>query len=276
MKLTDKIYVENVYSGSNWDFEKTSKYIFEIEDRKIEAGYFEHYKENTLIKNVIELSQSYGCPSKCRFCASAGIADFWPLDAAALEQIFCCLYEKHHLSAQKYVLFLKKLTAYDNVHVTISSCLWNRELLKRVQAASGENKIRNIQITYVSDNKDIASSVIPYYCGREYDWEGLLDLIADSTKDYYRINYIMMKGINDSEESFFRFAEKMKRVRDKVIVRISKLNETKSTKINQLYPTDICVLEHLQGILEEKGIRSYVFYSHKNDNMNCGQLITEN
>ncbi len=64
-----------------------------------------------------------------------------------------------------------------------------------------------------------------------------------SDKNYYRINYIMIKDVNDSKEDFDSFCDIVGKVRDKIIVRIAKLNETGTTKRNGLMPKDISALE---------------------------------
>jgi len=293
MKILKKIIVENSYSGSNWNYEKTTKYIIQVNDIKVEAGYFEHYKDDQLIKVVLELPQSYGCPSKCRFCASAGIEKIQFLDADVLEEIFCNLYIENKLHNQQYVLltmtgmgdiffnydnvekFLLRLNKYSNLYVTLSSCLWNAELIQKIKKISNSIKIRNIQITFVSDQDNILSWIIPYYQNYNYDFRELIRCIEQGDEDYYRINYIMIKGINDSKEVFCRVCNKLKVIGDKIIVRISRLNETGATRKNNLQPTDIATMEVLQRMLTEKKIKSYIFYAEKNDNMNCGQLITE-
>lgn len=293
MKLKEKITVENNYSGSNWNFEKTTKYIFEIGGIEIEAGYFEHYKDDILIKTVVELPQSYGCPTKCRFCASAAITDFVLLDDKMLEEIFLYLYTDNQLAMQKYVLltmtgmgdiffnfdnvkrFISRIQQYKNLFLTLSSCLWNKELMKKAEELGRIIPIRNIQITYVTDKREQLMEIVPFYKNHEYDLQELVQHIKDSDRGYYRVNYIMIKGVNDKEEYFHRLADILKEISDKVTVRISKLNETGATKRNNLFPTSIDALQRFQDTLKETGIKSYVFYAHKNDNMNCGQLITE-
>lgn len=294
MKVIDRICVENSYSGSNWNFEKTTKYVIDMDGVKLEAGYFEHYRGNTLIKTVIELPQSYGCPSGCRFCATSAIEAFRPLNAEVLSDIFEYIYGEHDLKRQSYVLltmtgmgdiyfnydnveqFLLGLQYYDNLHVTLSSCLWNKQLLRKVQSLGNKLDIRNIQITFVSEKTDLLCQIIPYYRKVPYDFEDLRRVIEQSKEQYYRINYIMIKGINDSWDDFCSFCERVQGIKDKIVVRISKLNETCATKRNGLQPTDIHALESMQSLLQENGVRSYVFFAYKNDNMNCGQLITEN
>lgn len=292
MNLKNKISVENSYSGSDWNFERTTKYLFEINGVEIEAGYFEHYREETLVKTVLELPQSYGCPTKCRFCASAAIGQFIPLEAECMEELFLYLYHLNHLAEQSYVLltmtgigdicfnyekvekFLLKVAQFENVYVTLSSCIWDVELLQKVEKLSQKIRIRNVQLTYVSDGEKL-KELVPFYQSHEYSFEKLLQYIMDSKAAYYRINYIMIKGVNDGIQDFQRFCDNVKRIADKVVVRISKLNETGATRRNHLQSTEISVLHEFQSILQEAGIRSYVFYACKNDNMNCGQLITE-
>lgn len=293
MKELQRVDVENFYSGSNWNFEKTAKYIFEIYGNKVEAGYFEHYLDGDLVKTVIELPQSYGCPGKCQFCASSSIDNFSILDAKILEEIFKRIYDENGLAEAPYVLltmtgigdiffnynnvknFLISIQGYKNLYVTLSSCFWNEELLKKVNVLNEYIRIRNIQITYVTNKKDKLEKLVPFYQGRVFYLDEVFRYIEMSDEEYYRINYIMIKGVNDSKEDFDSFCDIIERIRDKVVIRIAKLNETGTTKRNGLMSTDISTLECFQGLLHQKNISSYIFYAHKNDNMNCGQLITE-
>ena len=294
MRLINKICVENEYSGSNWDFEKTTKYVFDLDGWEIEAGYFEHYKDGRLVKSVLELPQSYGCPSKCGFCATSGIEQFYIFRADQLLELFDYLYTENSLIDHKYVLltmtgmgdiyynydhverFLLGLKGYTNLSVTLSSVLWNAELLRKVELLSSQIRIRNVQITYVTDNDEIRSKIIPIYRQKEYKLDEVIAFMKESHKDYYRLNYILMEGINDNQKDFEIFANKMRDLKDKVIIRISKLNETKASKRNRLYPAEMEVMEKFHRFLQDAGMNSYVFYAKKNDHMNCGQLITEN
>lgn len=293
MKELQKIEVENFYSGSNWNFEKTTKYIYEINGDKVEAGYFEHYMDEVLIKNVIELPQSYGCPGKCKFCASASINNFTLLDSDVLEEIYKRIYDEHELNKASYVLltmtgigdvffnydnvkkFLISIKKHKNLHVTVSSCFWNEELLKKINDLNEHIRIKNIQITYITNKKDKLDKLIPFYQGRKFYLTEVIRYIEMSDKEYYRINYIMIKYVNDSKEDFDNFCDIIERIRDKVVVRIAKLNDTGTTKQNGLLAADVSLLEYFRSLLQQKNIRSYIFYAYENDNMNCGQLITE-
>lgn len=288
-----EIHVTNTYSGSDWNREETTKYVFELAGYHIEAGYFEHYRDDELVKNVIELPQSYGCPSKCKFCASSAIEEFRLLTADEMLELFDYIYREKELKTKSYVLltmtglgdlyfnfdnvmeFLQTVGQYRNTYITLSSCLWNVQMLKRMESLSGQLRIRNIQITYVSHDQERLAEVIPFYQKMPYAFEALLEYIRLSKYDYYRINYIMIQNLNDSKDAFGQFQKMIMSSGKNLVVRISKLNETGATKRNHLYPTEVAALEELHQMLEKSGVKSYIFYANVNDNMNCGQLITE-
>lgn len=293
LELVKCLNTRNEYSGNGWNWEKTHKYIYRDGCMEFEVGYFEHYLDNAFVKTVIELPVSYGCPSKCKFCASSAIQEFRPLSAEQMMALFEDLYTEHQIhkrnlalisltgmgdiyfNPENVLVFLQKLTPYANLQVTLSSCLWNKDLLERVTKLKACPPIRNIQITFVSDKPDALSRAMPVYMGKTPDFLEIINFIKSSDKRYYRINYILIKDLNDSAEDFERLRDMLTEVKDKVIVRISKLNETKSTKRNSLYPAESGRAEMLNTLLSDSGIKSYLFFSKQNDNMNCGQLITE-
>ncbi|WP_305084564.1 hypothetical protein [uncultured Clostridium sp.] len=293
MEIVQYIKCDNRYAGSGWNIEKTIKLVFQDDNRKYEVGYFEHYFNDIFIKSVIELPISYGCPSKCKFCASAAIDDFSQMNADQMQKLFEYIYFNKFLYEKDYVLltltgtgdlffnaenvreFLLRLSTYKNLYVTLSSCLWNLQLLKMFDQLSDKLRIRNIQLTYISSKENIIRNIIPIYQERKINFDEIVNYIKSSNKKYYRINYILIKGLNDTIEDFNILKNILIEIKDKIIVRISRLNETKSTKRNNLHPTSIEIMEQFKEILSEAGIKSYIFYSEKNDNMNCGQLITE-
>lgn len=294
MKLKQKIAVENGYSGNGWNFEKTTKYIFEVNDILLEAGYFEHYMDDEFVKAVIELPVSHGCRAHCRFCAASGIERFRKLESEQMKELLDYIWQEQKLDSQNYILlsvtgtgdlyynfpntieFLEKLAGYKNLHVTLSSCFWTRETLRRIEQLSEKISFRNVQITYISDEQTVLGEVIPAYQHRAPNWGDVLEYLRDSKKKYYRINYILIKDINDSVEKFGSFSKNVENIKDKIVIRISRLNETKATKRNQLCSGELEKMEHFKEYLKDIGIKSYLFYALKNDYMNCGQLITEN
>ena len=72
-----------------------------------------------------------------------------------------------------------------------------------------------------------------------------------------------------------RFIRLVDGIKDKITIRLSRLNETGATKDNHLVPPDCVRLGEINEQMKSAGLQSYIFYSENNDNMNCGQLITE-
>lgn len=293
MKLIKKIFVENKYSGHGWNFEKTTKYIFKMDCMQLEAGYFEHYLDTKFVKAVIELPVSFGCPAHCRFCATSGLSTFHRLTPEQMREILDYIWTEHRLCDMHFVLlsitgtgdlsynfsnvkqFLYGLVEYSNLHVTLSSCLWTKEYLEEIEELSHTISVQKVQITFVSDNREVLSNMIPAYSHKNTNIGEVLAYVSRSTKSYYRINYIMIRGINDADEDFQRFQSMLIGIQEKIIVRIAKLNETAASRRNGLYPCTIERMKCLRNILSEAGVHAYLFYAYENDHMNCGQLVTE-
>ena len=100
-------------------------------------------------------------------------------------------------------------------------------------------------------------------------------MIQQSSIDKFKINYILIKGFNDSNEDFTAFITKFNEIKNKLVIRISRINITQASEMNGIAGASVeRVLEFRENLLEQ-GYQAYLFYSYKNDNMNCGQLITE-
>lgn len=293
MHLIDKIYVENHYAASAWNFEKTTKYVFEENAHLIEASFFEHYHDDCFVKKVVELPSSYGCPMKCRFCASSNISNIFVLSAETIVQIYLFILSDNNLKpGEEHVVSFTGMGDYfftsdmlekamleikskNNVTFTVSSCCWTGSMLKNLERISNQITFRAVQFSYISHKVNIVNKIIPFYCGIPFHISQWAQMIKDSSVDKFRINYIMIKGINDSPADFDEFVSLFVGVKEKIVVRIAKLNPTAASERNGLFPPNIDCMNELQTRLNKFGFNSYLFYSAQNDNMNCGQLITE-
>lgn len=293
MKIQQKIRLSNQYAANGWNFEETTKYIFKYGDKFLEAGYFVHYLDEKYVKTVIELPVSYGCLVHCKFCASTFIDGFERLKAEQLKNMLDVILFDNKLpknfdvllsmtgigdiyyNYENVLVLFKKLKDYPNINITLSSCLWDKEMLQKVSNDFDTQRVRTVQITYISDNQETLESIIPLYSKKKVDFNEIIKFILESAQTYYRINYVLIKGVNDSEEDFRRFRDNVERIKDKVVIRITKLNETCATKKFGLKPVEKSIMNKFENLLKQSDIRCYQFWSKKNDNMNCGQLITE-
>jgi adenine C2-methylase RlmN of 23S rRNA A2503 and tRNA A37 len=259
----------------------------------VEAGYYIHYFNNEIIDKTIELSTSYGCVFKCKYCASSKIDKFKIVSVDDNLKIIEKICEINHIDnnenliialtgtgdyrcTYKYAnnLIVKAKQCYPNSKFIISSCAWNSSLIQQAQDIN-KDYFLFLQLTYISYDREKVEKIIPCYpC--DFSIDGLAKLIGESSLgEKFRINYLMINNINDTEADFDKFIAIISPIKGKILVRISKLNETSCSKNNGLYATHDNNLELLKSKCKQNGIEAYIFKAYQNDNMNCGQLVTD-
>lgn len=255
------------YTASNWVTEDTHKYVFDDLGKKYEAGYFVHYdKDGQVVDRTIELPSSYGCPYKCRYCASSLIPDFSKASSDIMLSIVSQIIYAHKLSDrdaihisftgtgdysysyQNIARFINKAKlSYPQFYYTISSCAWTPKLLQEVDNLDITSRLKNIQITYIASTIPEIEEYIPNFPST-VSYPQLSELLIKKPyKDKIRVNYIMIKGVNDTEAAFDTFCKNFELLKDVITVRISRLNETLSTKEYALYPPDSTSLENMRS-----------------------------
>ncbi len=297
LELLDVATSTNTYSANGWSYECAEKYLFRMGKKLIEAGFYTHFADASMemvVKQVIELPTSYGCPMKCAYCAASCIKGIMVLPPESLFEMTDLIIHAHALPADCKILVTLTGTGdayytlnqieryiavtsqrYRNASFTISSCAWTDSMLKRVEKMAAAHRFRNIQATFISMNDMVTRRLIP---GLPHESCGIFEFInhiRTSLLRNWRINYVLLNAINDSNRSFRAFMEAMLPIKDKVIVRISSLNETLASKKSNLKPSSGDHAAVLQELLIAKGIHAYLFHSAHNDNMSCGQLVLE-
>lgn len=135
---------------------------------------------------------------------------------------------------------------------------------------------KTIQATYVSLKPEITKQLIPGLSKFTFNFKDIItNLVNAFPRQKIRINYLVIKDVNDTADDFNMFINTLKGIETRVYVRISKLNETVAANTNNLFSPDISRMAELKKKLENANIETYLFYSYQNDKMNCGQLITE-
>ncbi|MFI3163480.1 MAG: hypothetical protein R3Y65_03430 [Bacillota bacterium] len=293
MQILKRIQTSNYYNGSDWNFEKTEKYLIDFHNDIIEVGFFEHYNSGQYVKSVIELPVSFGCVMGCKFCASSVKTKCKIIDENEMYELFDLIYSEKHLYDKEVVLvtltgsgdisynftnainFLLKITnMYANIVTTVSSANWNVEMFQTLLSLKTIIRLRNIQLTFIHHDILKTNSVIANRVNG-IAYEELWKMISRSDFFSFRINYICISGLNDTVEDFTEFVNKIKLIKEHVVVRISMLNETKVSVLNNLSASDKLVMDKFSNILNKYDIKNYMFYSLNNDNMSCGQLISE-
>ena len=293
MNLINVFHSTKNYLSKYWNNQKTKKYLFDINNKQVEAGYFIHYMDEKVVRHIVELSTSHGCPMKCKFCASSSIISVNALLANELLEIFEYIYNDNNLSECDYVLvamagigelyftfdnvkefILQANTTYQNLRFATSSCCMNAELFDKLEILSNQVIFDNIQITHLSTDVDKIMSLVPGIPNIINSAE-MSELILMSKLDVIRINYLLIKDINDSINDIKDFIKCYSSVKEKIVVKVSTLNETAASRINKLKSGDLNRAKEFNNHLVNAGFDSYVFHSFLDDKMNCGQLASE-
>jgi adenine C2-methylase RlmN of 23S rRNA A2503 and tRNA A37 len=292
--IIDVRRAENDYRASNWNHEKTKKYVFKYKEHTIEAGYYSHYLNGSFVKNVIELPTSDGCPMKCSYCASSSIDHFEPIQSASLIGLIDKIASDNDTKFDETLLvslmgigdiyhcvdnvvdFLRDICArekYRKIKISVSSCYWTDSVLSAITSCAAQFK--DIQWTYITDERNKLAAIIPYFNNHRNDYSEIVRILANSDYPRFRINYLMIAGVNDDDESTNAFCCICEPIKDKVTVRISRLNDTKASAKHGLRTVDIAVMNSFREKLTNEGYTAYLYCSSVNDGLNCGQLITE-
>ena len=295
IRLINSYHKIGNYHSRSWALEDSVKYVFTHKGHLIEAGYYIHYsddRKNNPIKHVIELSTSYGCPFHCRFCASSSIDNVSVLEKEVVYEVFSFIYNLNNMVllddievsfmgigdvffTQETVLSAIPLIlrCNDKIRFNISSCCWTKSMLERFEQY--RNCIKTLQITFVNLRTNRIRELIPGFLDDDYNIGDVLQTIYEFNFEKIRINYLMINGFNDGDNDILQFLNIVKQYRNKITVRISRMNITRAAIDNNLQSSTMEKMKRFEDYLLNEGINAYLFYSYQNDNMSCGQLITE-
>jgi len=206
---------------------QTSKGLFRLADRsEVEAVLMEHYGD----RNTICISSQAGCAFACAFC-STGQAGF-TRQLEATEIFDQARYFARELAAKgeriTNVVFMgmgEPFHNYDSVmnavallndgqgfglghrHITISTV----GLVDKIDAFSAEGIQVNLAISLHAPSDDVRSRIMPV--NRKFSMDELLaacDRYIEKTNRKVFFEYVMLRGINDSEEDARELARRMK------------------------------------------------------------------
>ena len=296
-RLLDTICSNNHFVANGWAYETAEKYLYEYDSKSLEIGFYNHYTDAALskrVKRVLELPTSYGCPMKCAYCASSWISEASTLSEEVLLAITDEVLKRNSVKYDDNLLisltgagdafftldlilkYTQNVTEqHPNFCFTVSSCNWTKEMLSKIEDVSYKIAFRNIQSTYISFDQSVATMIIPGLRCTGFDYSLFVEHIKNSRLDNWRINYLLLHSVNDDDDSFERFVQIVNPIREKVLVRISSLNETIASTSSGLHPALLERSVALQNKLQSNGTNAYLFHSDINDNMSCGQLILE-
>jgi len=267
---------------------KTIKYLQRTEDKHIiETGYY------NLDEHIICISSQIGCPMRCVFCATSA-----PVDSLNPGKRFICNLTSEEIIGQvKNVLSLIKQNElkskrilfsymgmgepflnyknvirsieilseeFPNSRATIST-LGIEPLLIRKLAHENLNTTLKLHLSLHAPNDALRKKILPE-ARQIFPALEALKYFSKERNIPSKVNYILIKGINDSESHAIQLAKLLQPY--PFIVKLSNLND-----FSNFESSDIDKFDMFEKILNSYGIKTCRFFSTGTDiQAGCGQL----
>ena len=219
--------------------ENVNKYLFELEDgNKIESVVMFHDYGTSIC-----VSSEVGCNMSCAFCESGRLKKVRDLKAYEIVQQILIIEEDIQKRITHVVVMGigEPFDNYENVmrfikiincgkgidigsrHITISTC----GIIPGIKRFMNEEGQVNLAISLHAPNNELRSRIMPI--NKAYPLNDLIEVIKEYIKKTNRrvtFEYIMLEGINDSEENAKELATLLKGIN--CYVNIIPYNETEN------------------------------------------------
>lgn len=287
-KLLEKRNSAQKYLSRNWNFENSERLIISDGARVVEASVFKHLFNGQHIKTVVELPTSFGCQVRCAHCASGDInivrglsaADLWAVYSIAAQDLVgyrlisfsgigeCSLNESEVFS------FVREVSKGDSVSSTLTTVGIRPNFIAQVDRLAEEAPIKLLQVSLFSyDPNRVRFFLGPAFV--KYRIDHLLAQLEMTRRVSLRLNLVLIADLNDRVQDWAEIAQMLARLKSRITIRVSLLNETNVSRMNGLLPTSRRLVVECASWLSDHGFQAYPFMSAFNDNMNCGQLAWE-
>jgi len=291
LRLVDKLFSTNRYRSRNWNSELATRYVFAFGNAILEASYFRHFNDDKFIKSVVELPTSFGCPVGCRHCASALLKSVRQLSSQQITQMALYILNDQGVNGNDKFLItysgigegafhrdelrtasVDLFKRYSNAYFSFTTVGFDPAFVEFCDKMATILPCHYLQVTYLHYDVNKLASIVPTAHNLGFDFISLLDAIRHTRFIRIRMNYVVINDFNDGPEHWEKLIRLIRGLEDKLVFRVSRLNETQASSKYGICPPNDESLSLLNERLSQEGFPSYVFASAMNDNMNCGQL----
>jgi adenine C2-methylase RlmN of 23S rRNA A2503 and tRNA A37 len=288
--ITKKIS-SSAYSAISWNFEDAFRYVFNINGNVLEAGFFIHYLDGVYVKSVVELPISFGCPIKCRHCASGAIPLTKRLSASEIVSMYEFIQNDNILFSKRKVLVTYSgigegalqmenlnlastaiFAMHPGTYFNLSTVGFDPQFIYYCESFSNKLPLNHIQVTYLHHETKKLLSIIPEAGTLGFDFSKLVHAIKESNSHHVRFNYVLIGGFNDGSRDWEDFIKKTESIKSQIIVRITRLNNTPTSLKNGLCSVSEHKMKQLHGLLIAHEYNCHIFFPENDNTMNCGQL----
>lgn len=284
------------FVARGWDSQVTRKLLLKIDsERVIECMAIIHYNGTEIRDLTFELSNMYGCPVKCSFCASgeltANCKNLKSLDY--IRQINSLINEsslnpnefhKFYVSfagigepsllGKEISIAMRLITdMYPHVRFNIATIGYKPQSFSVWQ--KNHDNIRTIQIPFFSANDDVLRRIATNLPGN-YDMEKIiasaLRIKSSNHGCRFKINYIVICGYNDTDEAVEQLCSFLAPWKHQVEIKISYLNATEPSEEHGYYSPSERRMKEIHNTISAHGFTAYIFGTSDNHKLGCGQL----
>lgn len=257
------------------------KYLFELFDgQKVEAVVMKHDYGNSLC-----VSTEVGCNMGCTFCESGRLKKQRDLEVYEMVCQILQIEEDLNVRISRVVLMGigEPFDNYDNVmrfidiinsdyglaigsrHITVSTC----GIVPKIREFTKEKRQVNLAISLHAPDDEIRNKIMKI--NKVYPIEDVMDAVRDYIKVTNRkvtFEYIMLKGVNDSDECALKLSHLLKGML--AYVNLIPYNETSHIEFKK---TDRDKIMHFYDILKKNNINVTVRKEFGGEvSAACGQL----
>jgi len=237
-------------------------------------------------RNTVCVSSQVGCALACEFCATGKMGFKRNLNPwEIVEQVmFFSRYLKKEGGKITNIVFMgmgEPFLNYDNVieaikilndkeglnigarHISISTI----GIIKGIEQLSKENLQLNLAVSLHASNNELRTKIIPI--NKKYPLEQILKTVDDyikKTKRKVMFEYLLIKGVNDSDDCAFELAKLMKKP-------LYFLNLILYNPTNTFKPSSTERIKKFKEVLKKSGVRFSQRYRFGQDiKAACGQF----
>lgn len=264
----------------------TVKTLLTLEDGlEVETVLMRHIDK----RNTVCVSSQVGCPMNCAFCATGKMGfkrnlEVWEI----LEQIlFFARYLKQDNEKITNVVFMgmgEPFMNYQNImtaikilndkngfnlgarHISISTC----GVTEGIEKLAEENLQINLAISLHAPDNETRSKIMP--ANKNYPIEKILKAVDDYIKKTNRqvmFEYVMLRGVNDSEE----YAKALAKLLNKPLYMVNLISYNPTGLFD---PSPASQIKRFKEILEKEGVVVTQRQEFGQDISGaCGQLATK-
>ncbi len=262
----------------------TAKYLFELEDGATIETVLMHFS----FGESVCVSSQVGCNMGCKFCASGLLKK--QRDLTAGEIVGQIMYIQNELDIEEKrvnnIVIMgtgEPFDNYDNVmnfcriinsdhglaigarHITISTC----GVVPKIKEFAKEHVQYNLAISLHAPNNELRHELMPI--DHAYPLDVLMDALREYSEENHRrltFEYILLKGVNDSDEHAKQLADLIRGMN--AYVNLIPYNEVDE---HGYRTTDAKGALHFYDVIMKNGVKATLRTKHGEDiDAACGQL----